>query len=114
MNPGAVNSEIWRNESNCMSCILIPIKKFIFLNCEHGSSTTIDACIQSLTDLFYESDYVYLTPYWVPYDWSLFDLIGFWFGSLKAKSSSNSYNESFSTDLWDFTMKHLKEKINLP
>ena len=57
VNPGAVNSNIWRNTSRW----LVKLFGLIYLTSAQGCSTSVAAATQKLDD-----DVVYLQPYWLP------------------------------------------------
>lgn len=57
VNPGAVNSNIWRNTSRW----LVKLFGLIYLTSAQGCSTSVAAATQEFDD-----DVVYLQPYWLP------------------------------------------------
>ena len=62
VNPGAVNSDIWRSFSPfLLKYILGPVFRMIYLNTFDGSRTTVAAVIND-----FPSSVIYLQPYWQP------------------------------------------------
>jgi len=62
VNPGAVNSEIWRNfPSFLLKYILRPAFRLFYLNSKQGSRTSIVAAVAKIPQ-----GVIYLQPYWQP------------------------------------------------
>jgi len=55
VNPGAVNSDIWRDKPRWM----MPLFRLLYLTNIQGCQTTVAACVEDLPD-----DVIYLQPYW--------------------------------------------------
>jgi len=58
VNPGSVNSDIWRNYPSVMKAIFTKI----YLSSEQGSTTSVAASV-----MHFDQDVVYLQPYWLPH-----------------------------------------------
>jgi len=55
VNPGAVNSDIWRGKPRWM----VPLFRLLYLTNRQGCQTSVAACVEDLPD-----DVLYLQPYW--------------------------------------------------
>jgi len=58
VNPGAVNSDIWRGFPRW----IIPIFSLLYINNAQGAFTSIAACLCD-----FDSSVIYLQPYWLPF-----------------------------------------------
>jgi len=57
VNPGAVNSDIWRDNPRWM----VPLFRLLYLTNQQGCQTSVAACVQDFPDHVF-----YLQPYWQP------------------------------------------------
>jgi hypothetical protein len=72
VNPGSVNSDIWRNYPSFMKAIF----NQIYLTPEQGCSTSVAASVMD-----FDEDVIYLQPYWLPHGstrrpFPMFEMLG--------------------------------------
>lgn len=108
VNPGGVNSDIWRAcapTAPYVECAFRPCRRLCFLNTQQGAATSIAAACAGEVggQLLRPGRPFYLTPYWIPALFQtdtytldipslLFDLLGPTRGAKAARSSAASYD----------------------
>lgn len=108
VNPGAVNSDIWRQ----MPRYLIPIFRLLYLNNQQGSYTTIAASV--LKDL--PKDVIYLQPYYQidpkKEPWPPMEMLGIFVGYLATKPrlpNDGTSGELSAQALWEISDRLVRD-----
>lgn len=105
VNPGAVDSDIWRSVPGWVQCWFRHCRRAFFLRTAQGAATSVAAASAGEVRgrVFVSGRPYYLTPYWIP-DWAqnerytleipslLFDLIGPSGGARVARSTAASHD----------------------
>ncbi len=108
VNPGAVNSDIWRTFPRWCMCFARPLMNLLFLTTSQGAATSIEAATSPRPGgwRLEPGDRVYLTPYSIP-SWAtnptlatLFDSLGPFRGARFAASSPISFDPASASALW--------------
>jgi NAD(P)-dependent dehydrogenase (short-subunit alcohol dehydrogenase family) len=105
VNPGAVNSDIWRTlGEGVLRALLRPLFWAVFLSPERGAESTVHA---ATAETVRGGDYV--VPYFVPFGSSSsalalpFEYLGPFAGCRAVASSRLSYDEQAGEELWSFS-----------
>lgn len=108
VNPGAVDTDIFKNIHWLKQWFLWPIQKLLFLSPVQGASTALVAALDvSEPGLHYLSPYS--TSRFLP-DW-VTDLMGVFSGHSEIQSSPLSYDEELSRRLWELSVLAVKGRL---
>lgn len=103
VNPGAVDSDIWRS-SGCQA-IFSRVRRMLFLDTNEGALTTLAAAFAPATP---PSQPLYLSPYWVPRVAGPLDLWGPWAEPQIVPSSKTSHDVKLAEECWEMSCKMSK------
>lgn len=113
VNPGGVNSDIWRALGERNLCMTRPLRRMFMLNTEQGAATGIAAATEVEVSgvRFKSGQFYYLSPYWVPSFLQnngpaalVFDFLGPFAGAQVIQSAPGTYDSASAKSLWDCSM----------
>ena len=106
VNPGAVNSDIWRHISKPLTYITAPLFRLLFLTSAQGALTSLYAATASPPP---EGRLDYLTPYWAIDRWTwlntICDVWAPWclIAPTKSEANDDAYDEAKCRELWELS-----------
>ena len=98
VNPGAVNSDIWRNWPVCLR----PLFRVVFLTTAQGAACSIHAATTG--DVAAADEDVYFSPYRVFRGIGAFDTLGPFAGPQRALPSPLARDRAVASDLWQMSL----------